>query len=551
MKKKELTPELFTLLAGGLAPGRLRVEVTAGIVVGIVALPLAVAFAIASGVGPEQGIITAVLAGFVISFLGGSRVQIGGPTGAFVVIVYSIIQRYGLDGLMLSTIMAGFFLIVMGVLRLGSLIEYVPQTLITGFTSGIAVLIFSTQVKDLLGLSVDNLPTEFVPKWIEYFRAVESTNLFALAIGLGAILIVRLTPRFSPRVPGAFVAIVASTAVVAFFDLPVETIRSRFGLIEAGVPVLHLPAFDLPLLGSLLLPAFTIALLGALESLLSATVADGVIGGRHRSNMELVAQGAANVITPLFGGIPATGAIARTMTNIKLGARTPIAGLVHAVTLGLIYAVAMPLVSHVPLAALAGILVEVAWNMSEYRYFIQSCRINRYETVVLLTTFFLTVLADLTIAIPIGFVLSLLLFMKRMSDAVDINPLLAVKPEDGDIPADELRTDSDVQVFEITGPLFFGSVGQFVNIYPYIRDEHSTIIFRMRYVPIIDSSGLKRLAEIVRDLDARGMRLYITGATASIRQELEKLHIVPADHIFEHFDDAIRNLDESRSAARR
>lgn len=547
MKPKELTPELFSLLAEGMPRGRLSVEVTAGIIVGIVALPLAVAFAIASGVGPEQGIITAILAGFVISVLGGSKVQIGGPTGAFVVIVFSIIQRYGLDGLFLSTIMAGVILVVMGLLRLGSLIEYVPQTLITGFTTGIAILIFSTQVKDLLGLPIDTLPTEFVPKWIAYIRAVPRTNPFALAIGLGSILIVRLTPRLAPRVPGAFVAIVVSTVVVALFDLPVETIYSRFGRIEAGIPTVSLPAFDLSLLGSLLLPAFTIALLGALESLLSAAVADGVIGGRHRSNMELVAQGVANILTPLFGGIPATGAIARTMTNIKLGARTPIAGIVHALTLGVIYVVAMPLVSRVPLAALAGILVVVAWNMSEYRYFIQSCRINGYETAVLLTTFSLTVLTDLTIAIPIGFVLALLLFMKRMSDAVDINPLLAVKPQDGTAPSDGVPTIAGVQVFEITGPLFFGSVGQFVNIFPYIRDDHSTIIFRMRYVPIIDSSGLKRLGEIVRDLNARGMRLYITGATEPIRQKLEKLGILPPDHIFEIFDEAMATLGAPRT----
>jgi sulfate permease, SulP family len=542
MHKNDFTPEFFSLLKEDISRTRLGGELTAGIMVGIVALPLAVAFAIASGVSPERGIITAVIAGFVISFLGGSRVQIGGPTGAFVVIVFAIIERYGLDGLLLSTIMAGIFLILMGLLRLGSLIDYVPQTLITGFTTGIAILIFSTQVKDLLGLQIPDLPTEFLQKWIEYFRALPGTNFFALGIGIGSILIVKFTPRVAPRIPGAFVAILAGTAAVKIFDLPVETIRSRFGTIRAGIPELYLPDFDLPLLGSLLLPAFTIALLGALESLLSAAVADGVIGGRHRSNMELVAQGAANILSPLFGGIPATGAIARTMTNIKLGARTPLSGITHALTLALIYAAAMPLVSHIPLSALAGILVTVAWNMSEYRYFLQSCRINRYETAVLLTTFLLTLFTDLTIAIPIGFILALVLFMKRMADAVDINPLLSVKPENSGSREIEVQLDKDVQVFEISGPLFFGSVGQFVNIYPYIRDEHSLIIFRMRYVPIIDSSGLKRLGEIVRDLEKRGMRLYITGADEKIRFKLEKQKILPPDHIFADFEEALRNL---------
>jgi SulP family sulfate permease len=546
MKKNEFTPEFFSLLKEGISRTRLGGELTAGFIVGIVALPLALAFAIASGVSPERGIITAVIAGFVISFLGGSRVQIGGPTGAFVVIVFSIIERYGLDGLLLSTVMAGVFLTLMGLLRLGSLIDYVPQTLITGFTTGIAILIFSSQVRDLLGLQIQELPPEFLPKWIEYFRALPDTNFFALGIGTASILIVKFIPRVAPRIPGAFAAIVLCTAATTLFDFPVETIRSRFGSIQTGIPALYLPAFDLPLLGSLLLPAFTIALLGALESLLSAAVADGVIGGRHRSNMELIAQGAANMLAPLFGGIPATGAIARTMTNIRLGARTPLSGIVHALTLALIYAAAMPLVSFIPLSVLAGILVTVAWNMSEYRYFIQSCRINHYETAVLLATFALTLFTDLTIAIPIGFVLALVLFMKRMADAVDINPLLSVKPENGGLLENEALSAGTIQVFEISGPLFFGSVGQFVNIFPYIRDDHSQIIFRMRYVPIIDSSGLKRLGEIVRDLEKRGIQLYITGADEKIRLKLEKHHILPRDHFFADFEEALRRLNDQQ-----
>ncbi len=538
MKSREFIPKSIQVLKEGLTRKDLLRELSSGIIVGIVALPLAVAFAIASGVSPEKGIITAVIAGFIISAFGGSRVQIGGPTGAFIVIVAGIISRYGIDGLLTATLMAGVMLILMGLFRLGTLIRYIPQTLITGFTSGIAVIIFSTQIRDFFGLTMSEVPDKFLAKWQAYFLHFSSINVWALAIGLLSIAIILIVPRCTHRVPGAFVAIVITTLLAQTAGLPVETISSRFGSISGSIPAPVLPDLSLGSIHAMLLPAFSIALLGALESLLSALVADGVIGGRHRSNIELIAQGLANTLSPLFGGIPATGAIARTMTNIKLGGRTPFAGIFHALTLALIFFVAMPLVSMVPLAALAGILIVVAWNMSEYKNFILSLRINIYETAVLLTTFLLTLFTDLTIAIPIGFGLALLLFMKRMADAVDINPLVRTKESElllsGEIP-------EDIQIFEINGPLFFGSAGAFATVHSFIADHHRVIIFRLRYVPIIDTSGLKRFEEIVHSLERSGTRVLVSGANEKIAAKLIKTLICSSESLFENFDDALAN----------
>jgi SulP family sulfate permease len=540
MKHNEFTPKLFQVLKEGVSRQQLLRELSAGIIVGIVALPLAIAFAIASGVSPDRGIITAILTGLIISLLGGSRVQIGGPTGAFVVIVYGIIRQHGYEGLLIATLMAGIILVLMGLLRLGSLIKYIPQTLITGFTTGIAVLIFSSQIKDLLGLNLKNVPAEFIPKWSAYISSLGTLNPWALCIGLFSVAAVVLVPRFLPKVPGAFVAILVSTILVSLFKLPVETIAERFGPLSPVFPAPVIPAFDPAIWSGLLLAAFSIALLGALESLLSAVVADGVIGGRHRSNIELIAQGLANIVSPLFGGIPATGAIARTMTNIKLGARTPIAGIVHALTLLVIFLVAMPLVSAIPMSCLAGILIIVAWNMSEYRYFIISCRINIHETAVLLTTFFLTVFTDLTIAIPAGFVLALVLFMKRMSEAVDINPLVASKGGETLFSSDGEEIPEEVQVFEIDGPLFFGSAGQFLNIHAYVEDHHNLVLFRMRYVPIMDSSGLRRFTEIVHSLNKQGISVLVSGANSRIAEKLVKHGVLGQDFVFAKFSEALK-----------
>ncbi|ORC31220.1 sodium-independent anion transporter [Marispirochaeta aestuarii] len=540
MKHTEFTPKLFHVLKEGVPRQQLVRDISAGLIVGIVALPLAIAFAIASGVSPDRGILTAILAGLLISIFGGSRVQIGGPTGAFVVIVYGIIRQHGYEGLLIATLMAGIILVLMGLLRLGSLIKYIPQTLITGFTSGIAVLIFSSQIKDLLGLNLEEVPAEFIPRWGTYLGGLSTLNPWALVIGLFSIAAVVLVPRLLPKVPGAFVAIIVSTVLVSLFELPVETIAGRFGPLSPVFPPPVFPAFDPQIWSGLLLAAFSIALLGALESLLSAVVADGVIGGRHRSNIELIAQGLANIVSPLFGGIPATGAIARTMTSIKLGARTPIAGIVHALTLLVIFLVAMPLVSAIPMACLAGILVVVAWNMSEYRYFILSCRINIYETAVLLTTFFLTVFTDLTIAIPAGFVLALVLFMKRMSEAVDINPLVASKSGESLFSTDGEEIPEEVQVFEINGPLFFGSAGQFLNVHAYVQSHHSLVLFRMRYVPIMDSSGLRRFTEIVHALKKQGIRVLVSGANSRITEKLIKHGVLGRDAIFADFSAAVK-----------
>ncbi len=536
MKNREFTPKLIQVLHEGFTRRDLLREASSGLIVGIVALPLAVAFAIASGVSPEKGIITAVIAGLIISALGGSRVQIGGPTGAFIVIVAGIINRYGINGLMTATLMAGIILILMGLFRLGTLIRYIPQTLITGFTSGIAVIIFSTQIRDFFGLTMTEVPDKFLAKWQAYLHCFSTINIWALATGLLSIAIVLIIPHCTHRVPGAFVAIIVTTIAAQAADLPVETISSRFGSISGSIPHPALPDLSFSAMHNMMLPAFSIALLGALESLLSALVADGVIGGRHRSNIELIAQGIANTVSPLFGGIPATGAIARTMTNIKLGGRTPFAGIFHALTLAVIFLVAMPLVSMVPLAALAGILMMVAWNMSEYKHFILSLRINIYETAVLLTTFLLTLFTDLTIAIPIGFGLSLLLFMKRMADAVDINPLVRTKEHEGLLPG---AIPEDIQVFEINGPLFFGSAGAFTTVHSFIADHHRVIIFRLRYVPIIDTSGLRRFAEIVHSLERSGTTVLVSGANKKITAKLLKTLVCSEAALFEKFDDAL------------
>lgn len=535
----EMTPKLFTCLKQGLRPGQLKRDISSGILVGIIALPLAIAFAIASGSTPEKGILTAIIAGFIISFFGGSRVQIGGPTGAFIVIILSIQSQYGYEGLLISTLMAGVILILMGVLRLGSLLKYIPQTLITGFTTAIAIIIFTTQVKDFLGLQAA-VPDAFLSKWIFYIRHINQSNFYSILTGLLTIAIILLLPRITRKVPAAFAAIVITTVISVTADLPVETIYTRFGTMEFSGFIPVIPQFSLNTLSSYIAPAFTIAILGALESLLSAVVADGMIGGKHRSNMELVAQGLANVLTPLFGGLPATGAIARTAANINNGGRTPIAGIVHALTLLLIYLIAMPVVKYIPMSTLAGILFMVAWNMAELREFSNIIRINIYEAMVLLATFFLTLFMDLTIAIPVGFMLSVILFMKRMSDSVELNPLMSTKTVEGKIFSHEIGEYSEgIVIYELNGPMFFGSVHHLLNISRTLKSHQSTLILRFRYVPIVDSSGLVKLRMIIRELEKKDIQLIFSGVNPAVKKKFLNQNMIEEKRVFDDIESAV------------
>lgn len=497
-----LVPKLFTTLQD-YDREQLTRDVIAGVIVGIVALPLAIAFAIASGVSPERGLYTAIIAGFLISALGGSRVQIGGPTGAFVVIVAGIVQRFGVDGLLVATLMAGVILVVFGLVRMGAAIKFIPFPVTIGFTSGIALIIFSSQVKDLLGLQMSAVPAEFLAKWGAYVHAFDSVNLWAVLVALAALTIILVWPKIERRIPGPFVALILTTVLAHLFHLPVETIGSRFGAIHAGLPHPSVPPITLALVGSLAGPAFTIALLAAIESLLSAVVADGMTGGRHRSNMELVAQGVANIASPLFGGMPATGAIARTATNVKNGARTPVAGMVHAITLLLITLFFGRWAGLIPLATLAAILVVVAFHMSEWRTFLSEFRAPKSDVAVLLATFLLTVLVDLTVAIEVGMVLAAFLFMRRMAEVTNIK-VLTHEFED---PADDFESDPNavrrrvvpegVQVYEITGPFFFGAAEMFKDRVTRIAGKPKVLILRLRHVPAIDSTGLHALRDVV------------------------------------------------------
>ena len=498
-----LIPKLFTTLRT-YDRSQLLADSVAGVIVGIVALPLAIAFAIASGVTPERGLTTAIVAGFLISVFGGSRVQIGGPTGAFVVIVYGIVQRYGLDGLLLANLMAGVMLIAFGVARLGAAIKFIPYPVVIGFTSGIAVIIFSSQVKDFLGLSMGTVPAEFVAKWRAYGGHLTGVNPWAVGISLLSLAIISQWPRVGRRVPGPFVALIVTTVVASAFHLPVETIGSRFGGIPAGLPSPVLPHVSMADASALVGPAFTIAILAAVESLLSAVVADGMIGGRHRSNMELVAQGIANIASPLFGGIPATGAIARTATNVKNGGRTPVAGMIHALTLLLITLFFGRWAALIPLATLAAILVVVAYHMSEWRTFTSLLLSPRSDVVVLLTTFLLTVLVDLTVAIEVGMVLAAFLFMKRMAEVTNVTTITRELADPSTPSTDESgalyrrEVPPEVEVYEINGPFFFGAAEAFKNALGQVARKPAVLIIRMRHVPAMDATGLHALKTLIR-----------------------------------------------------
>lgn len=531
MKGFEFRPKLFTAMKS-YSKADLMTDLMAGIIVGIVALPLAIAFGIASGVSPEKGIITAIVAGFIISLLGGSKVQIGGPTGAFIVIIYGIIQEYGIDGLMVATLMAGVLLILLGVFKLGTVIKFIPYPIIVGFTSGIAVTIFTTQIADIFGLNFDGekIPGDFIGKWILYFHHFDTVNWWNFIISMVSIFIIAITPKFSKKIPGSLVAIIVVTLAVYFMKLYggincIDTIGDRFS-IKAQLPEAVVPSLNWEAIKNLFPVAITIAVLGAIESLLSATVADGVIGDRHDSNTELVAQGIANVVSPIFGGIPATGAIARTMTNINNGGKTPVSGIIHAIVLFLILLFLMPLAQYIPMACLAGVLVIVSYNMSGWRVFKGLLKNPKADVVVLLITFFLTVIFDLTVAIEVGLVIACVLFMKRVMETTQISVITDEidpnKESDLEVHEEHLIIPKGVEVYEINGPYFFGIATKFEEVMAELGDRPKIRIIRMRKVPFIDSTGIHNLATLCRMSQKENIHVILSGVNEQVHAVLEK-----------------------------
>jgi SulP family sulfate permease len=523
-------------------------DLIAGIIVGVVALPLAIAFAIASGVSPEKGIFTAIIAGLIISTLGGSRVQIGGPTGAFIVVVYGIVQQFGISGLIVATFIAGILLIIMGITKLGNAIKYIPYPLIIGFTTGIAVIIFSSEIKDFLGLKMGSVPSDFISKWLAYGQHLSSINLYAVATGTFTLLIVLLWPKITHKVPGSLIAIIVTTFAVSFFHLPVETIGSRFGAIPSSLPKPVIPGVSFAIIQQLIRPAITIALLGSIESLLSAVVADGMIGGNHRSNTELIAQGIANICSSIFGGIPATGAIARTATNIKNGGRTPIAGIIHALTLLVIMLFVGKWAALIPMATLAGILIVVAWNMSEQENFFSVLKGAKSDAAVLITTFGLTVLVDLTVAIEIGMILAAFLFMRKMMQVSSVEQAVFTSEQIADELLDPMTIPEGVDVFEINGPLFFGAAYKFKDAMKVLEKPALVLIIRMRNVPVIDATGIRVLREVHTATKKQGTKLILAEANSlQVTGELKKARLlfqIGKGNIKDTFEKALARANE-------
>ncbi|XZL10971.1 SulP family inorganic anion transporter [Clostridium perfringens] len=545
-------PKLISLLddkENGFSKEQFFKDLIAGIIVAIIALPLSIALGISSGVSPEKGLITAIIAGFIISLLGGSRVQIGGPTGAFVVIVFGIIQNHGVDGLIIATFMAGIILVLFGLLRFGSLIKYIPYPITVGFTSGIAVTLFSTQVKDFLGLSMTKTPSEFIPKWEAYISHMNTTNLYTLAIGLLALIILIFWPKINKKIPGSLIALIVTTLVVFIFNLPVATIGSQFGKISSNIPIPHIPNLNLNTLKALIGPTFTIALLGGIESLLSAVVSDGMIGDKHNSNAELIAQGIANMGSSLFGGIPATGAIARTAANVKNGGRTPISGIVHSITLLLIMLVFMPLAKFIPLTTLSAILIIVSYNMSEWRTFKAILKAPKSDIAILLTTFFLTVLFDLVIAIGIGMVVSMCLFMRRVATSIEVNELNESDCSDKsniDTDMEKLKVGENVLVYDIRGHLFFGAVDTFMNTMKEINDDAKVLVLRMRHTKTLDVTGYKQIKNIALSCKSRNMTLIISELQEQPKKVMRLMGFIDTlgeDHFATNFDEALEKAN--------
>ncbi|WP_102407495.1 SulP family inorganic anion transporter [Parabacteroides bouchesdurhonensis] len=552
--KLDFQPKLLTALRN-YSKEKFTSDLMAGIIVGIVALPLAIAFGIASGVSPEKGLITAIIGGFIVSLLGGSNVQIGGPTGAFIVIVYGIIQNFGIEGLAIATVIAGILLIVMGALRLGTVIKFIPYPIVVGFTSGIALTIFTTQMKDLFGLTIEKVPADFISKWIAYFDAFNTINLWSLLIGIISIIIIAFTPRFSKKIPGSLIAIIIMTIIVYVMRnhlgiSGIETIGDRF-TINASLPQPAPITFNMETINLLLPSAFTIAILGAIESLLSATVADGVTGDKHNSNTELIAQGAANIIVPIFGGIPVTGAIARTMTNINNGGRTPVAGIIHAVVLLLILLFLGPLTKHIPMACLAGVLIIVSYNMSEWRTFRSLMKNPKSDVSVLLVTFLLTVVFDLTIAIEIGLLIAMFLFMHRVAETTHISVTTdhIDLSDESEIPHDKevLILPKGVEVYEIDGPYFFGVANKFDSIMKSMGDKPNVRIIRMRKVPFMDSTGLHNLESLLRLSQAENIHVILSGVNEQVRKVLIQSGFnkkIGAENICSNINEAIEKAKE-------
>ena len=531
-------------------------DLMAGIIVGIVALPLAIAFGIASGVTPEKGIITAIVAGLVISLFGGSKVQIGGPTGAFIIIIYGIIQKYGFEGLTIATLMAGFFLVLFGLLRLGTIIKYIPYPIVVGFTSGIAVTIFTTQIKDLFGLTLPSNSSDFIEKWGVYLQNFNTIDPWCALIGVASVVVIAVTPRFSKKIPGSLIAIILMTIVALLLKnfagvLSIETIGDRFS-ISNELPAAQVPDMNWETIKSLVSPAITIAILGAIESLLSATVADGVIGDHHDSNTELVAQGLANIASPLFGGIPATGAIARTMTNINNGGKTPVAGIIHAVVLLLIFLFLMPLAKYIPMACLAGVLVVVSCGMCGWRSFLELMKNPKSDVTVLLITFFLTIIFDLTIAIEVGLIIACLLFMKRMSETTDVKAIteeidLNQDAEFSTGNLDHLIIPQGVEVYEINGPYFFGAGNKFEEIMASFGDRPKVRIIRMRKVPFVDSTGIHNLTNLCEMSKKEGIQIVLSGVREKVNGQLEHAgfyHLIGEENICSHINLALKRANE-------
>ena len=555
-----LKPKLLSIIKhrkNEFQGGQLGKDIIAGIIVAIIALPLSIALAIASGVTPEKGLITAIVAGFFISLLGGSRVQIGGPTGAFVIIIYGIIQKFGMSGLTLATIMAGILMIIFGLMKFGSVIKFIPYPITTGFTSGIAIVLFSTQIKDFFGLKMEEVPSEFIEKWHAYIQAFDSTQVYTLGIGLLTLLIIVLWPKINKKIPGSLIALVVSTLLVSLLDLPVETIGSRFGNIPNTFSIIDFGSIDFSLenIRQLAAPAFTIAFLASIESLLSAVVADGMIGSKHRSNMELVALGVANIASSLFGGIPATGAIARTAANIKNGGRTPVAGIVHSLTILLIMLIFMPLAKLIPMTAMAAILIVISYNMSEWRSFKGLLRSTKSDMAILLVTFFMTVLFDLVFAIGIGMIVAMFFFIRRMSESTTFVSMdsisAAIIADDADNKTDYVEPqelldskliDSGIMIYQIEGPLFFGVANTFMDIMNEIRSNCRILILSFENVPNIDASAVNALNRILKRSKERKIKVYFAGLKDQPVKVLDNTGIlakVGEEKIFSNINDAV------------
>ena len=570
MTTLEFKPKLFSTLKD-YNRKQFTTDMLAGIIVGIVALPLAIAFGIASGVTPEKGIITAIVAGLIVSLFGGSKVQIGGPTGAFIIIIYGIIQQYGFEGLTIATLLAGVFLILFGVLHLGTIIKYIPYPIVVGFTSGIALTIFTTQIKDLLGLTMAQVPSDFVEKWIAYVGAFPTIDAWSAAVGIMSVVIIAswsklcnllpLTSYLSPlkKLPGSLIAIILMTVGALLLKQyagvgTIETIGDRFS-ISSQLPGAQVPELTWDVVKSLVSPAITIAILGAIESLLSATVADGVIGDRHNSNTELIAQGIANLASPIFGGIPATGAIARTMTNINNGGRTPVAGIVHAAVLLLIFLFLMPLAQYIPMACLAGVLVIVSYNMSGWRSFLSIMKNPKSDVIVLWVTFLLTVIFDLTVAIEVGLICACLLFMRRMAETTDVKVISQeINPEEessdfqmGNL--EHLAIPDGVEVYEINGPYFFGAGNKFEEIMGALRHQRQkprVRIIRMRKVPFVDSTGIHNLTNLCQMSQDEGIQVVLSGVNPKVETVLHRAGfdaMLGQENICSHINEA---LDRAR-----